>query len=388
MATPWHWTRGGVHVVYRCRDLPQWKHANGRPYHDTLKSQISQAVSAELFHSDHTNVVLPPSVHAVDGFVYRWGNFGEVAEVEWRWLLEKYGFTGPRQPGKELPWHLKFEGDLHFLDLCGLLEAIGYPGRPFGKGRHAIFCPWRAEHTTEIEEMAPSGSTVIWQPDDGSAWPGFKCLHAHCAGRGLRELLEWVEGQKEGIVDRFCKRSRVWRPGQCDECGRPRILHPAGRLHSEVHTELGRMIGAKHGWFVRDKEIVVIDKVPSGFAYSGDPEIKFSVESYTVGLNELSPMEARSDLERYVVPGFLVKDETDKEQFVSKSFSTDFCASLVRSSQLREELPRIVRALTVPLPFRPEGSKRLIYPAKGYDPRFLTYLVEDAPEIDENLSTG
>ena len=33
----------------------------------------------------------------------------------------------------------------------------------------------------------------------------------------------------------------------------------------------------------------------------------------------------------------------------------------------------------MPLPFRPRDSKRLIYPSKGYDPRFLTYLVDDAP---------
>ena len=387
--TPWHWTRGGVHLVYRCRDLPQWKHANGRLYHDKLTNKgLAENVSAELFHSDHSNVVLPPSVHAVDGFVYRWGNLGELLEVSWQWLQENYGFTGPQQPEKELPWWLEFEGDLHRLDLRRLLEFIGYPGSPIDKERCAILCPWRAEHSDAAAETTPNGSTVIWQPDaKGSTWPRFKCLHAHCSQRGLRDLLEWAENQEKGIVDRFCSQSRVWRPGQLDEKGRPRILHPSasGRLDSEVHTELGRMIGAKHGWFVRGKEIVVIDKVPSGFAYSGDPEIKFSVESYTVGLNELSPMEARSDLERYVVPGILVKDESDREQFVSKSFSTDFCASLVRSSQLREELPRIVRALTVPLPFRPEGSKRLIYPAKGYDPRFLTYLVEDAPEIDETF---
>ena len=149
-----------------------------------------------------------------------------------------------------------------------------------------------------------------------------------------------------------------------------------------MHSELGRIIKAKHGWFVRGKQIVVIDKVPSGFTYSGDPEIKFKVESETVGLSELSPVEARSDLERYVVPG------RGQKQFVRKSFSTDFCTSLVRSGQLAGELPRIARILTVPLPFRPRGSKRLIYPSKGYDPRFLTYLVDDAPEIDETFPLG
>ena len=53
------------------------------------------------------------------------------------------------------------------------------------------------------------------------------------------------------------------------------ILHPgaSGRLDSEVHTELGRIIGAKRGWFVRGDKVVVVSKVPSGFAHSGDPEI-------------------------------------------------------------------------------------------------------------------
>ena len=60
--TPLHRACGGVHLVFRCLDLPQWKHSNGRPY----ESQVSRVVSAELFHCDHLNVVLPPSVHVLD----------------------------------------------------------------------------------------------------------------------------------------------------------------------------------------------------------------------------------------------------------------------------------------------------------------------------------
>ena len=386
-ATPRHRTRGGIHLVYYCRDLPEWKHPNGRPYHERLINKgLSENVSAEFFHCDHLNVVFPPSVHAVDGFVYRWEGFGEIAEVSWKWLQEKFGFVEPQQPGKEVPWHLKFDGDLHSLDLRRLLGSIGYRVSPVG-GKAAILCPWRVEHSGGVAETAPSGSTVIWEPGDGSARPGFKCLHAHCAGRGLRELLEWAETQEAGIVDRFCRQSRRYVPGQVDEKGRHRILHPgaSGRLDSEVHTELGHIIGASRGWFVRDDRVVVVKKVPSGFTYSGEPEIKFKAEAYTVGLSELSAVEARSDLERYVVPGVLAEDGAGQKQFARKSFSTYFCSSLVRSGQLAGELPLIARVLTVPLPFRPGGSNRLVYPVKGYDPRFKTYLVEDAPEIDENF---
>ena len=110
--TPLHRTRGGVHLVFRCLDLPQWKHSNGRPYYERLESQVSRVVSAELFHCDHLNVVLPPSVHVLDGFVYRWETFGEFREVSWRWLQENFGFESPQQSKKELPWHLEFEGNL------------------------------------------------------------------------------------------------------------------------------------------------------------------------------------------------------------------------------------------------------------------------------------
>jgi hypothetical protein len=83
-------------------------------------------------------------------------------EVSWRWLQETFGFEAPQQSKKEVPWHLKFDGDLRWLDLRGMLESIGYRARPIG-GKDAVFCPWRAEHTTGIEETAASGSTVIWQ---------------------------------------------------------------------------------------------------------------------------------------------------------------------------------------------------------------------------------
>ena len=103
-------------------------------------------------------------------------------------------------------------------------------------------------------------------------------------------------------------------------------------------------------------KIGLIDKVPSGFTYSHDAEIEFSVESHTVGFSELSTLRANSSLEKYIDPCIPVTDAGGQKQFVKKSFSTDFCASLVHSYQLKAKLPRIARVLTVPLPFRPKGS--------------------------------
>lgn len=64
------------------------------------------------------------------------------------------------------------------LRMRGLYKA------PLGDGRHDITCPWVHEHTGGVD-----GGTAYFEPDDN--WPigGFKCLHGHCAGRQVRDLL-------------------------------------------------------------------------------------------------------------------------------------------------------------------------------------------------------
>ena len=52
-----------------------------------------------------------------------------------------------------------------------------------------IVCPWVEEHT----QASAAGSTTYWPPHtNGYAGGGFKCLHAHCANRGIRDLREHV----------------------------------------------------------------------------------------------------------------------------------------------------------------------------------------------------
>ena len=58
--------------------------------------------------------------------------------------------------------------------------------------RHAVICPWANEHSTEGNDT----STVIFEPtQEGERW-AFKCLHTHCAGRSIQDVL-----QKLGIPD-------------------------------------------------------------------------------------------------------------------------------------------------------------------------------------------
>jgi DNA polymerase-1 len=380
--TPTHITRGGVHEVYLCPNLPKWTYpANGKPYHERLTVQITPQISAELYHSDHRNVVLPPSQHPIDGFIYTWTIFGEVQVVTWQWLQDTYGFRPPDfnesegKPKKSKGWWEIYRGDLSSLDLIALLKSLGHDAQldDEDEGRYIVKCPWRE---TEHSDPADDTGAKVWQ--QGDAMPGFYCHHNSCraTNRSLKEVLEWAEGKSPGIVDKFCAQERVWHKGQTSSSGLPRVLHPDGRLETVVYEEVGKIIGPEYDWFVRGDEIVVLRKVPSGFVYSDTPGSQYSVSSFQVGLGALSSLEAKSSLEKYIEPGYL---KGDPPEFVPCSFSTEFCAGLLQAGQLKSHLFDIVRVLTVALPFRIED--KLLYPSPGYDSRFGTFLLPEAPVI-------
>jgi DNA polymerase I-like protein with 3'-5' exonuclease and polymerase domains len=367
---PWHDTSNGVHLVFLCKDLPKAD--------DILKGRPLDGITAELFHAGAVkcNIVLPPSVH-VDAHIYRWAATGEVAEVSWAWLRDTFKFAEAEETkkGKDDRWFLKFKGDLKSLDLVGMLEHLGHPAQleDADEGKHSILCPWHAEHGNGGKQGT---STVIWENDE--EWPGFRCLHAHCEEKDLQALLEWAEKKEPGIVDRFCKRPRVFSPRYRDERGRPQILHPDDELISEVYTKLGKIIGPKRGWFMRGDSMVTINEVPSGFVYSDNPDTAYTVEATTVGFREITAQEARSRIEIYVIPGY-ISGETGT--FIKKSFSPEFCISMVSSDHLRKRLPLIARVLTVPVPVR--VGNELVFPKEGYDDRFGTFLMPGAPRIEE-----
>lgn len=68
------------------------------------------------------------------------------------------------------------------------LRERGLYKAPLGDGKHDITCPWVDEHTDAVD-----GGTVYFEPHDN--WPigGFKCLHGHCAGRHIRDLLRVLD---------------------------------------------------------------------------------------------------------------------------------------------------------------------------------------------------
>jgi hypothetical protein len=70
--------------------------------------------------------------------------------------------------------------------LYALFAARGWLGRELSPGRWAVICPWREAHTTG---MPGDSSTVLFGPGEGEELGWWHCSHAHCAGRGLRDVL-------------------------------------------------------------------------------------------------------------------------------------------------------------------------------------------------------
>jgi hypothetical protein len=52
--------------------------------------------------------------------------------------------------------------------------------------KHAVICPWADEHS--VDHGPNDTSTVLFESPDGHGW-GFKCLHAHCTGRTIGDVL-------------------------------------------------------------------------------------------------------------------------------------------------------------------------------------------------------
>jgi hypothetical protein len=379
---PRHRTRGGEHLLFFCPDMPKWAKPNGRPHHDRLTAQVSDTSRAELFHCDRNNIILPPSIHEEDSYVYTWTVLGEVPTLYWKEIRSLYSWSEPGQtqrpsgrPRKEPPWYHAYRGQLSSLDLVRLMKELKIPVELVDEEdcKFKIQCPWEKEHS-ETQSGGSDTSVVIWQPGMPH-WPSFKCLHTHGPILGLEQVLAWAAEQSPGIVDKHCAQQRVWSPGQKSAGGLPRILKPCNELDSVVYARIAEIVAPHHMWFIRGDTPTVITDVPSGYEYSEDQSRKYKISAYVTGFKALTGIEAKSDLEKVAEPGYLNQDG----EFIKSSFNAGFMTCMLAASQFKERLPRIIRILTIPIPIR-VGNK-LEYPVEGYDPRFATYLMPSAPRL-------
>ncbi len=159
--------------------------ANGLHHYFRLDTPLPKAapfVGIEV-QADGALVVAPPSRHH-SGRRYRWlRDLTHPRPPLPAWVRWACAQVTPPPPPPALPLP-----DAGQDDVIGALHTRGlYVGRHRRKGLHRIRCPWASEHSTGEPEA------VVIEPGASAApgW-GFRCLHAHCSGRTIGDLLDLV----------------------------------------------------------------------------------------------------------------------------------------------------------------------------------------------------
>jgi hypothetical protein len=110
---------------------------------------------------------------------------GEPLRVQ-TWLRFVQPPPPPPPPATEVE---ALQADARIKYVVDVLGRAGLLRTPLSDGRgYAVRCPWAALHTT----TGPSNdtSTALLFPSERNGWRGgFRCLHSHCEGRGLRDVL-------------------------------------------------------------------------------------------------------------------------------------------------------------------------------------------------------
>jgi DNA polymerase-1 len=363
-------TAGGAHLVFRCHDLPE---AVARPK-KAIMAQVNGKVTAELY-TDGMNLVLSPSKHK-SGAQYSWEVTGDIPKVSWAQLKSWFGFQEPQaakrgRPRKEPSWITAYKGDVRTLKLKELFQSQAMLGRCLDpdSGKWSVRCPWSEEHSDGGTDWNPDATDTVILADTKP--PGFKCLHAHCAERGLQQVCQWFEQRDPGCVDERCAEMRVWEQGQTNAAGRPRILLPADdRPDSVFADEVGRILAPHKTWFVKNDMVIAVKLTEFGSAKV--PQLAFS---------PVEAVEARTAVELYVETGHQkpVKN-SDELVYRSRTMTRECADGMLAAPQFKARLPIIERILPINLPIRAANGE-IVLPTPGYDPRFGTYTKPDAPKI-------
>ena len=149
------------------------------------------------------------------------------------------------------------------------LEAKGWVTDWAGDGRVDVRCPWEAEHTSDT---GTSSTSYYPAGVGGQSLAGFKCLHAHCASRGIFDFrravgldnpaddFEVVEAVAAATVPGEAKAASEPRRGvpeaqrlTTDQANAGRLVNRFGKRLMVVGDEWYAWTGAR--WEKRRKEV-------------------------------------------------------------------------------------------------------------------------------------
>jgi len=137
-------------------------------------------------------VILPPSMHA-SGKRYAWDLAAVPREVPLAyapaWVVDE--LLGSRTAPARKHSHGPSAGD-PAATLIG--HAMGAAGMRVGPqeatGIRPVECPWADEHSDGRGDGEDTSSVLLIPTLEAPRFGGWRCKHAHCAGRGPRELLD------------------------------------------------------------------------------------------------------------------------------------------------------------------------------------------------------
>ncbi len=119
------------------------------------------------------------------------------------------------------------------------LKEKGLYKTDLGEGRHDITCPWVHEHSDGNDH----GSAYL-EPSATHPLGGYKCFHGHCAERGLKDLLNWLNVSMQTLDNRV------------------EILIEPGMLHEHVQ-EAENILASTGNFFQRGGVIVNVLNHPT-----------------------------------------------------------------------------------------------------------------------------
>jgi hypothetical protein len=202
----------GAHALYRCR-LPV--SSESAEMLRAMYKGLQREFSTDQVQFDPT-VRNPARILRLYGTVNRKGTATpdtphrlSSISIPDRWggvsprLIEQLANRYAKQPVTSVPVARSIgappggNGDFSTLNVEAWFAAYGLYKRALGGGKHAVTCPWANEHSTA--DTAYGTDTVVWDGGRPALWPTFRCLHAHCDGRGIADVMQLL-----GDADRYC----------------------------------------------------------------------------------------------------------------------------------------------------------------------------------------